>query len=340
MDPALVSLQKKLFQYLQSVMPKADGLEVNNLANVAYGASRESFTFDLDWDEDGENKNQAMVLRRDFPTGLLDHVTRETEFNILKCLEGSGVPSPKAFYHESDPKILNQPFIIMERVDGVVNMAFTTVAVGNSELRERIASQFVDTLAMIHNLDWRKKGFAFLGEPEEGAGYAKRELDKWESIIDEVSLEPDPILTEALIWLKENMPLSSDACLIHGDYKMDNIMCKKNNIAAVFDWEMATLGDFHDDLGWVLMQYYEVEGLSQGLMDKEWFVKEYQKASGRTVDHNALKFWRVFSNVKMIAISLTGGQRFLSGKSRKNIIAILPLLIPMLHKDIIEILEF
>jgi len=340
MNRAAQMLEKKLTEYLASVMPGAEGLEVSGLSGVAFGASRESFTFDASWEEGGEKKAQAMVLRRDLPTGLLDHIPRETEFKILKSLEDTGVPAPRVFHCESDPKVLQRPFIIMERVDGLVTQAFQKILGGVPAKREKIATQYVEILAAIHNLDWKARGFDFLDQGDGEKSYADRELAKWGAILDDVMLEPDPVLTEARIWLRENAPADVETCLVHGDYKMDNVMYKKDEIVAIFDWEMATLGDPHDDLGWVCMRYYEVEGLIQGIMDRDWFIETYQRISGRKVDPARLRYWQVFSNVKMAAITLTGAQRWVSGKSTKNVLALLPLLMPKLHQDIIELLEF
>lgn len=333
------SIEAKLKDYISSKMPEAQDLDVTGLSGVAFGASRETFTFDLSWTEADERKSLGLVLRRDPPTGLLDHVTRETEFKILKCLEGTGIPAPRVLYCESDPKALQRPFIIMERIDGLVTQAFQTVGRGNQELREKLATQYVDILARIHNLDWEKHGFGFLGVPAGGTDYARREVTKWESIINDVKTGADPVLTEALIWMKSNLPSCEDVCLVHGDYKMDNVMYKKDEVRAIFDWEMATLGDFHDDLGWVCGGFYEVEGQVCGIMEKDWFIERYQRASGRKVDLDSLRFWQVFSAVKMAAIILTGADRYLSGKARKNTLALLPLLMPKLHKEIIELLE-
>jgi aminoglycoside phosphotransferase (APT) family kinase protein len=340
MNRAQAMLEGKLREYLKSAMPEAKDLEISNLSGVAFGASRETYTFDASWKEGGYEHKKSLVLRRDPPTGLLDHVTRETEFNILKALKGTGIPAPHALYCESDPKILQRPFIIMERVDGNVTQAFQTFAKGNEELRKKIAEEYVAILARIHGVDWKKQGFEFLGVPEGPTGYAEREVAKWESILDDVKPEPDPVLTEALVWLKGNYPPADEICLVHGDYKMDNVMFKKEGIQAVFDWEMATLGDPHDDLGWVCMGYYEVEGLINGLMERDWFLEKYEEVSGRKVDLASLKYWRVFSNVKMAAITLTGADRYISGKVKKNILGLLPLLMPKLHRGIIELLEF
>lgn len=331
-------IEKKLSAYLQSRMPEAEELEIAKLSRGVYGASRETFLFEVNWKEGGARKTQSMVLRRDPPTGLLDHISRDIEFRILKCLEGTGIPAPKVLCCETDPAILQRPFLLMERKDGFVNQSFQKFAASNPELRHQIAEGFVAILARIHNLDWQARGLDFLGVPQGPRDYAKQEIAKWEAIMEKVKLEPDPILTEALIWLKSNMPPAKETCLVHGDYKLDNVMYQKNQIVAIFDWEMATLGDPHDDLGWVCTRYYEVDGLLNGLMEREWFLRRYQELSGRKVNPAAVKFWQVFSNVKMAAITLTGAQRYISGASRKNILALLPLLMPKLHRDIIELL--
>jgi aminoglycoside phosphotransferase (APT) family kinase protein len=229
----------------------------------------------------------------------------------------------------------------MERKDGFVTPAFQLVGGSNEEFRQLIAGDFVSILVRIHNLDWQSCGFDFLGVPAGGPfDYARASIVKWEKILQEVSLEPDLILTEALLWLKANMPPCEEICLVHGDYKSDNIMYNDKGIVAVFDWEMASLGDPHDDLGWVCMQYYAVDGLLNGMLDREWFLHRYEETSGRRVNLSAVKFWQVFSNLKMAAITLTGLHRYVSGASQKNVLAVLPLLMAKLHRDIIELLEF
>ena len=335
-----MDIAAKLHAYLTRRMPLAGNLKVANLSRIIYGASRDTFAFDICWEENGAEREQGLVLRRDPPTGLLDHISRQTEFRILKSLEGSGIPVPEAFWCETDPDILERPFIIMERIEGLVTRAFQVVGGSNQSYRRRIAEDFVSILARIHNLDWRERGLDFLGEPHDAFGYAKQTIAKWEAILKEVMFEPDLILTEALIWLKDNIYPNEEICLIHGDYKSDNLMCAENEIVAVFDWEMASLGDPHDDLGWVCMEYYSVDGLINGLMKRDWFLQRYEELSGRRVDPTAVKFWQVLSNVKMAAISLTALHRYVSGGSEKNVMAVLPLLMPKLHQDIIALLEF
>jgi len=340
MSNGSMAVVAKLGKYLKSKMPEAEDLEVVNISGVAFGASRETFVFDVKWKDGGVEHKQGMVLRRDPPSGLLDHITRETEYRILQALDGSGIPAPRVYWCESDPGVLDRPFIIMERVEGNVNPAFQAFGRGNETLRNQIAEQFVEILARIHGLDWRARGLEFLGVPQGPLGYAEQELAKWEGILDQVKLEPDLVLTEALLWLHAHLPPAAETCLVHGDYKLDNVMYKKDKVLAVFDWEMATLGDPHDDLGWVCSRFYEVEGLINGLMERDWFLCRYQEVSGREVNLESVRFWQVFSNLKMAVIALTGGQRFVSGASRKNTLALLPLLLAKLHQDIIELLEF
>jgi len=314
-------------------------LEVIDLSREGYGASRETFMFDIGWTENGAAKKRDLVLRRDPPTGLLDHTSLETEFNIIRNLQDSGILVPEVLWFESSPDILERPFIIMERVEGSVTPAFQIVGGSNESFRMQIAEDFVSILARIHNLDWRSCGLDFLGEPEKSDSYARQSIENWETILNDVKLEPDLLLTETLLWLKANIPHTKEICLVHGDYKSDNIMFGGNGIRAVFDWEMASLGDPHDDLGWICMRYYSVNGLINGLMEREWFLRRYEELSGRRVDPASVKFWQVFSNLKMATITLTGLHRYVSGASEKNLLAVLPLIMSKLHQDIIELLD-
>jgi aminoglycoside phosphotransferase (APT) family kinase protein len=340
MDRAQTALQNKLQTYLQRVMPAAEDVEVRNLKGMAFGASRETYTFDVCWRESGQEKKQGLVLRRDLPAGLLDHVPRATEFKILRSLEGTGIPAPRALFCESDPAILERPFIIMERTEGMVTQAFQNIAKGNRERAHKLAEQYVSLPVRIHDLDWRERGLEFLGPPAHPHDYAGLELAKWEKIMEKVRLEPDPILLEARLWLRRNLPPAAGVSLVHGDYKMDNVMYQKDEITAILDWELASLGDFHDDLGWICMRYYEVDGLLQGLMERAWFLSRYEEMSGRRLDPAALRFWQVFANFKMAVITLTGTHRYVTGAARKNTLAVISLLMPKLHQDLVELLEF
>ncbi len=80
--------------------------------------------------------------------------------------------------------------------------------------------------------------------------------------------------------------------------------------------------------------------LLNGLIEREKFLEKYAEASGRDVNMEVVKFWQVFSNVKMAAISLTGHQRYVSGASAKNVLAVLPILLSKLHQDLVELLDF
>jgi aminoglycoside phosphotransferase (APT) family kinase protein len=340
MSKAKSAIEGKLKDYLKKQMPEAQDLEVSNLTGVAFGASRETYTFDVSWSESGVEKKKSYVMRRDPPTGLLDHISRDTEYRILSCLMKTDIPAPGVLCCETEPAHLDRPFIIMDKVDGLVTQAFQVVGRANKDLQKKIAEEFVNILARIHNLDWKAAGLEFLGAPQGPEDYASQEISKWESILEDVRLEPDPILTEALLWLKSNIQPARETCLIHGDYKADNVMYKDGKIQAIFDWEMASLGDPHDDLGWVCARYYEVDGMIQGLMEREWFLKRYEELSGRNIDHDALRFWQVFSCLKMAAITMTGAQRYVTGKARKNVLAVLAIVMPKLHQDIIELLNF
>jgi aminoglycoside phosphotransferase (APT) family kinase protein len=207
-----------------------------------------------------------------------------------------------------------------------------------------MAEQVTRTLAEIHRQDWRARGLEFLGEPRPGTGYAAAQIDHWSGVLQKAQLVPEPLLTLALGWLRKHLPERNRTCLLHGDYKIDNILYARDRegadrVEAVLDWEMANLGDPMEDLGWFCMKYYAVDGLLNGIMEKDSFLATYEELSGNPVSRDSVHFWQVLSNVKMAAISLTGVRRYCEGATSSNVMAILGLLLPRLYQDLLELLN-
>jgi aminoglycoside phosphotransferase (APT) family kinase protein len=280
-----------------------------------------------------------MVLRRSPESGLLES-DREREYRVVNSLEDTAVPVPKTYGFCADASGLERPFFIMERKQGFITPSFQRFGGGNEALRKRMAREVVKTLAAIHNVDWRARGLEFLGIPDEGTGHAASQVQEWKSVLDKAQLVPEPVLTIAVQWLEENLPTRSHTCLLHGDYKMDNILYGEDRVEAILDWEMAGLGDPMQDVGWFWMKYYEVDGLLNGIVEEEEFLHLYEGFSGIPVCRDSVHFWQVLSNVKMAAITLTGVRGFCEGRITSNIMAFLGLLLPRLLMDITRLLEF
>lgn len=336
-------MEDKIRDYLKFRMPKAEDLCIARLEKVIGGSSRETISFEAEWTEEGRKIARSFIIRRD-PIASLLETDRELEFRALQSLESTPVPAPKMYWLEPDEKWLERPFIVMEKMPGSPIPFFSRMGLFAPEdpaLRAKIATQWVEILAQIHTVDWKGLGLSFLGVPEPGTDCARREIDKWEQVIDKHKLEPQPILTEALLWLKNNKPEIERITLVHADFKQDNLLFENEKITAFLDWEMTHLGDPMEDLGWACMEFWRQDTpLICGLIEKEELFRYYENLSGIKVDEGKVFFYQVLGCVKMAAIILTGVRSFTDERSHDMILGLLGLAVCLLENELANLLGF
>jgi aminoglycoside phosphotransferase (APT) family kinase protein len=302
--------------YLQHQMPDAREIEVAQLWRIPGGASRETWSFDATWRAGKARAGRGFILRRDPEASLLE-TERYVEFRVYQALQGTGVPVPEVFWLETDPKWLERPFFVMGRLPGDASPQRLIAAAFNGHA-EAIAQQKVAILARIHTLDWRALGLDFLGVPEGPERCAGHEIERWESIMRQQALEPQPALELALAWLRAHRPVAQKIALVHADYRTGNFLVDGERITGVLDWEMVHLGDPLEDLAWLCLRSWRWAGDARvgGLLTREELYRQYEAASGLTVDRDAVCFWEVLGNLKMAAICLTGARSFVEGRSK------------------------
>lgn len=334
-------MEDKIRDYLKSRMPQAEALRVTGVGKITGGQSRETISFEAQWTEEGRKITRSLIIRMD-PTASLLESNRDMEYGVLASLEPTPVPVPKVYWLEPDEKWLGRPFFIMEKLPGTTTPArMGLFAPQDPALRAKIAEQWVKILAHIHTADWKGLGLSFLGVPEAGTDCARREIDKWEKVIDKHKLEPQPILTEALLWLKNNKPEAERITLVHGDYKQDNILFENEKITAILDWEMSHLSDPMEDLGWSCMAFYRQDTpLICGLLEREKFLQYYEDFSGIKVDERNVFFYGVLANVKMAAIILTGVRSLSDERTRDIVLGYLGFFVSRLEDDLANQLGF
>ncbi len=336
-------MEDKIRDYLKFRMPKAENISITKLEKVVGGSSRENISFEAEWTEEGRKIARSLIIRRD-PVASLLETDREMEFRVLQSLESAPVPVPKMYWLEPDEKWLERPFVVAEKMPGSSIPPMSRMrlfAPEDPELRAKIAKQWVEILAQIHTLDWKGLGLSFLGVPEPGTDAARREIDKWEQVIEKHKLEPQPILTEALLWLKNNKPEVERITLVHADFKQDNLLFENEKITAFLDWEMTHLGDPMEDLGWSCMEWWRQDTpLICGLMEKEEFFRYYENLSKIKVDERKVLFYQVLGCVKMTAIILTGVRSFSDGRSHDITLGLLGLAMCLLENELANLLGF
>ncbi len=332
-------MSDRIAAYLAEKMPRARAISVRRVYRIPGGASRETWSCDARWTEDGARREQGFILRMDPEASLLES-NRDMEFRVYQALQGSGVPVPRVFWDEPDPRWLGRPFFVMERLEGeAAPSALTTPRW--APLHDLIGRQLAEHLARIHALDWRSRSLAFLGEPGSTRGCAAREVDRWEAILRRDALEPQPVLNRALRWLRRNLPEAQRIALVHGDYRTGNYLYGDDGICAFLDWEMAHLGDPLEDVGWTALRYWRYAGDEKigGVVEREAFYQLYEAAGGAQIDRDAMHFWEVLGNVKMAVISMTGARSFCERRTHDMVMAYVGRNIPRLEVEIMDLLD-
>ena len=334
-------LEQRIASYLSSRIPDAADISVSNLYRIPGGQSRETWSFDAAWSQNGEQRQRGLILRRDPDASLLES-NLEGEFRVMNAVFGHGVPIPKVYWHETDTAILDRPFALVERLDGCETSP-TKVLMDGAFIggRARMAAEFADILARIHAIDWHAAGLGFLGAPDpESCGLT--ELEKWETIVARESLEPQPVLRAAFRWLRRHPPKPAQrVVLVHADYRTGNFLAAPTGeIVGILDWEMTHLGDPLEDVGWACIRPWRWIGTEYigGLMDRADFYRMYEAASGITIDDESVRFWEVLGNVKLAAIFLTGGRSYCEGRTRSAMMAFLGRNVGRLELELMDLM--
>jgi aminoglycoside phosphotransferase (APT) family kinase protein len=294
--------------------PLEDWIRANVLpdwAGVDATATRTSAGFSyetwiLDVSERSGSRHCRLVLRREPRVGPIEPYDIAAEVRILEALEATGVLTPRLLAHCSDPSVFGQPFIVVEFIDGDVP-DYRTVPSSpdwqNPVTRGAMAREFVATLAGIQAVDVATfAGRTGLSRP---AGERERicaSLDHFIGVIEQrrpQSWPPHPIFEHTAAWLRRNAPdaPAAEMVLVHGDYKLGNLIWQGTSVVAVLDWEGAQVGDPLQDLGYAchpIMREAQPELMAM-LAPLDELVSAYEQATGRTVDLHRLHYYVIYA---------------------------------------------
>lgn len=276
--------------------------------------------------------SRELVIRRPPPGETADtahDVLRE--YRVMDALQATDVPVPPTVAACEDHDVIGSDFYVMDRVEGDVLRGGEPERFANPESRARVGEELVDTLATVHEVDVEAVGLGEFGRP---AGYTRRQVDRWEKQLDwafEVTADERevPELDRVGDWLDDHCPEEHDHALVHGDYKLDNVLYAPGTppaLDAVFDWEMSTLGDPLADLGWMLSYWRDAKDpeptipeLTATFMEAEGYptrrelVARYEEQTGRTFENE--RFYRALAVYKLAGLGEMFFRRHLEGNA-------------------------
>jgi len=242
---------------------------------------------------------------------------------VLGGLSDSNVPVPGVLAICADEALLGVPFYLMEYLDGVVLTDATPPDLAAPEHRAGIAELMIAALAALHAMDVTEGPLAGLGKP---SGYLERQLRRFSRLWEAGRTRELPVLDRVSEWLGANLPDSGAPTLVHGDYRLGNMILSAAppvRLLGVVDWEMATLGDPLADLGYLtahlaqrgrrpnVMTELQPVTREPGFHDGEWMASRYAELTGRSVEN--LRWYRVLAIWKSAIFLEQSYKRFLSG---------------------------
>ena len=267
-----------------------------------------------------DSTGAAYVLRRP-PLGHVLESAHDMgrEHKIISALADTDVPVAPAYGLCSDLEINDAPFYVMKFVDGMV-LHDASVAERLSEVdRGALGWHVIDILSTLHLLDPDQVGLGDLGRKE---AYLARQLKRWTKQWEASKTEEMPAMEEARRLLEERMPEQIGSGIVHGDYRLGNMMVEQGCIEAVLDWELCTLGDPLADVGYLLNSWIEPGEVTAeqaalspttapGFPTRAQLCDRYESATGR--DLSGIDYYRGFSHWRLAAIGQGVYKRYLVG---------------------------
>ena len=270
------------------------------------------------------------------------------EARLLKALEGTPVRVPTVIAVGDDETVLGVPFYVMEEVHGSVLASAIPPALDTAEERRRTAEELVDALVELHDVDWRACGLEGYGKP---TGYLERQVRRFSGLWDHNKTRELPVVEELGEWLGRNMPESPESTIVHGDYRLGNVMmadAAPAELVAIFDWELSTIGDPLADVGYLTVTWVEPDDpqdtmfanlnavtRSGGFLTREEIIARYEERSGRSMSalnwYQALALWKA-------AVFMEGNfKRYQAGNSDDEYLGLFDRGVPMLAEKAREI---
>ena len=233
---------EKLKKYISSVVDISEDFNFEQ-----FKVGRSNITFKI-----FDDANSFVLRRPPFGLKLESAHNMGREYKILKVLSENGLKVPKPMYLYNKKELSEDDFYIMEFIEGET-IANNQIADEFNEIQKNtITESFIKVLSEIHNFDVISSELNDLGKHED---YVERQINRWNKQFQSQKVREIKELESATKLLLDNIPSQQTVGIVHGDYRLDNVRVKDNQVAAVLDWELCTLGDPLADMGTVIASW-------------------------------------------------------------------------------------
>jgi aminoglycoside phosphotransferase (APT) family kinase protein len=315
-------MKEQLASVLRPVL--GDGVVIENLRALTGGASRTTWAFDALAGQD----RHALILRTGPPDEI--HAGMELEARVQQRAAAVGAPVPHILAADNSPAALGNPYLICEAIKGETIVRRIRRALDDAA-RARLLQQCAQALAEIHTAD------------PDGAGLTQTDqLTEWRDRLDEMG-DTTATFEWAFRWLGAHRPPPSPPRMVHGDFRMGNLIVDETGLAAVLDWELVHIGEVYEDLAWFCIRAWRFDAPEQlgagGLGSVETFLSAYEVASGTTVDREAFRWWLALATLRWGVICRFQAERHLSGQTPSVELAAIGRRVSETEWDVLDLLD-
>jgi len=312
LDDSIDEIQ--LRDWFAAQLPDARDVTIEALDRLTFGHSAETLILTLVWHAGDGTHHRDVVLRvRPPPPGLLEPYDLHRQFTILQAIEPTPVAAPRALWYEPTGRVLGREFYVMERLGGTVYEGQLPADLERAPERiNRMSRSLVDALAAIHRVDLAAVGLS----DDDGHDHLRRELAHWTAEMRRVQRDRLPALERLATELVDRRPEPYPAItLVHGDPKPGNFAFEDDEVSAVFDWELATVGDPLTDVGYLECMWTSPASFTchPRALTVDELVGHYEQLTGIAVRHR--DWYRALAGFKLAVIMLVGAMLFDSGVS-------------------------
>ncbi len=275
--------------------------EVTELARLSGGASRDTFRFVAD--------GRPLILQRQRGGDVRD---MGIEAAVLRAAFAAGVPVPELLASSSDPSAVGAAYMVLTAIEGETIARKILRDEQFAAAREVLPAQFGRALAQLHTID-----------PATAPGLAPQDqVHMYRQVLD-LSGEPHPAFELAFRWLDEHVPPPCPPTVVHGDFRLGNVMVGPDGLRAVLDWELAHIGDPMEDLGWLCVKAWRFGSPLPvaGVGTYEQLIEAYEEASGTAVDPDVVRWWEVLGTLKWGIMCIGQANAHISGAARSHELA-------------------
>ncbi|MEP7114216.1 MAG: phosphotransferase family protein, partial [Ilumatobacteraceae bacterium] len=252
--------------------------EIDGLTRLSGGASRDTWQFAVD--------GRAMILQRQREG---DERDMSVEIAAVRAAAAAGVPAATIVTASTDRTVLGASYMISTRVNGETTPRRILRDQRFATARGLLPTQLADALVRIHGID-----------PATIPGVAHTEqVGHFRELLDTLG-QPHPTFELALRWLDANRPAMVDGVVVHGDFRLGNVIVDDAGLQAVLDWELVHLGDPMEDLGWMCVKAWRFGSPmpAAGVAEYEDLFAAYESAGGSPVDADVVRWWEVLGTLK------------------------------------------